>query len=134
MTKTSEVRIACEESEVRRCFKAYKELRPHLKSDDELVERWRVQTREGFTMIYIAEGEEAMAAAGYRFLNTTAWGHIMYVDDLVALTSRHKSGLGTALLKYLQDEARRRGWATWVAMPRPRPPMRQCWPSIPRMA
>jgi GNAT superfamily N-acetyltransferase len=108
-TNTNDVQVARDESEVRRCFKAYKELRPHLKSEDELVERWRTQTREGFTMVYIADGEEAVAAAGYRFLNTTAWGHIMYVDDLVALTSRQKTGLGTTLLKYLQAEARRRG-------------------------
>jgi hypothetical protein len=35
----ADVRTAREESEVRRCWKAYKELRPHLRSEDELVER-----------------------------------------------------------------------------------------------
>jgi GNAT superfamily N-acetyltransferase len=105
----ADVRIAREEGEVRRCWKAYKELRPHLRSEEELVERWRVQTREGFQIVYISDGEEVLAAAGYRFLNTLAWGHILYVDDLVALASHHKTGLGTILLKYLQQEARRLG-------------------------
>ena len=102
----AEVSIAHEEADVRKCWTAYKELRPHLRSDDELVERWRVQTREGFQIIYIQEGDIAVAAAGYRVINTLAWGRVLYVDDLVAVAARHKGGLGTALLKYIQDEAR----------------------------
>jgi GNAT superfamily N-acetyltransferase len=73
------------------------------------VERWRVQTREGFQIVYIPEGDTVPAAAGYRFLNTLAWGHILYIDDLVAIAARHKTGLGTTLLQYLQEEARRVG-------------------------
>lgn len=106
---SAEVRIAHEEIEVRRCWAAYKELRPHLKSENELVERWRVQTHEGFRIAYIAEGDIVPALAGYRFLNTLAWGHILYVDDLVAIAARHKTGLGSTLLQYLQDEAIRSG-------------------------
>jgi GNAT superfamily N-acetyltransferase len=105
----ADVRIAREESEIRRCWKAFKELRPHLRSEDELVERWRVQTREGFRIAYIAEGEAVLGAAGYRFLNTLAWGYIIYIDDLVAIAERHGTGLGTTLLKYIQEEARRAG-------------------------
>lgn len=59
-------------------------------------------------MIYVAEADLVVAAAGYRFLNTTAWGHIMYIDDLVALSSHYKKGLGSALLKYMQAEAVKR--------------------------
>jgi len=106
---TADVRIAREESEVRRCFPAYRELRPHLRSADELVERWRVQTGQGFQIVYIPDGDTIPALAGYRFLHTLAWGHILYIDDLVAVAARHKTGLGTALLKYLQEEARRLG-------------------------
>lgn len=103
----ADVRIARQESEVRCCWKAYQELRPHLRSEDELVERWRVQAREGFQMAYILEGDTVTAAAGFRFLNTMAWGHILYIDDLVAIASRHNTGLGSTLLRYLQEEARR---------------------------
>ncbi len=49
----ADVRIAREEAEVRRCWNAYKELRPQVASEDDLVERWRVQTREGFRIAYI---------------------------------------------------------------------------------
>jgi GNAT superfamily N-acetyltransferase len=109
MSETAGVRVAREEEEVRRCWPAFKELRPHLQSEEELVARWRVQTAEGYQIIYIAEGERVPAAAGYRFLNTLAWGKVLYLDDLVALQSSQGAGLGTALLKYLQDEARRLG-------------------------
>jgi GNAT superfamily N-acetyltransferase len=105
----ADVRIARDEGEVRLCWAAYKELRPHLTSPDELVARWRVQTREGFQIMYIPDGDTVPAAAGYRFLNTLAWGHILYIDDLVAVAARHKMGFGTALLRYLQEEARRLG-------------------------
>jgi GNAT superfamily N-acetyltransferase len=51
------------------------------------------------------------AVAGYRFLHTSAWGHILYIDDLVAIAERQGTGLGTVLLQYLQEEARRSGCA-----------------------
>lgn len=109
MSETPEIRVAREEEEVRRCWPAFKELRPHLQSADELVARWRVQAAEGYQILYVAAGNPVPAAAGYRFLNTLAWGKVLYLDDLVALRSAQGTGLGTALLLYLQDEARRLG-------------------------
>jgi GNAT superfamily N-acetyltransferase len=105
----ADVRIAREEAEVRRCWNAYKELRPQVGSQDDLVERWRVQTREGFRIAYIPNGDIVPAVAGYRFLNTLAWGHILYIDDLVAIPARQNTGLGSALLQYLQQEAHQMG-------------------------
>ncbi len=108
MSETPEIRIAREEDEVRRCWPAFHELRPHL-SEDEFLARWRVQAGEGYQIIYIPVGDRVPAAAGYRLLNTMAWGKILYLDDLVAMESSQKTGLGSALLRYLQDEARRLG-------------------------
>lgn len=105
-TTDREVRTARDEADVRRCFAPFKELRPHLRSPDELVERWRIQTREGYEIVYIAIEDEVVAAAGYRFLHTLAWGHVLYIDDLIALTAHHRSGLGSTLLRHLQEEAR----------------------------
>lgn len=105
----ADVRVARDEAEVRRCWKAYQELRPHLRSEDELVQRWRKQTGEGFQIVYIPEGDAVPAAAGYRFYNTLAWGHVLYIDDLVALASHHGKGFGSAILQYLQEKARRLG-------------------------
>jgi GNAT superfamily N-acetyltransferase len=104
------VRQARDEADVRRCFPPLKELRPHLRSADDLVERWRVQAREGYKIVYVAKQDEVVAAAGFRSLHTLAWGHILYIDDLVALTSHHRTGLGTLLLRHLQEEARLAGY------------------------
>lgn len=104
-----EIRVAQSEAEVRRCWPAFHELRPHLKSEEEFVERWRAQVREGYQIGYVEETDVVPAAAGYRFLHTMAWGHILYIDDLVALETFRGKGLGTLLLRHLQSEARRLG-------------------------
>src|SRR5262245_1026615 len=106
-TREREIRVAGSEAEVRRCWPAFRELRPHLRSDEELVARWRIQTGETYQIVYVADGDAVPAAAGYRLMNTLAWGKILYIDDLVALQSAHRTGLGTLLLQHLQEEARR---------------------------
>ncbi len=106
---TRDVRIAHEEDEVRRCWPAFQELRPHIRSEEEFLERWRAQTREGYQIAYIEEGGRVPAAAGYRLMTTMAWGRIVYLDDLVAMETSRGTGLGTALLQWLQDETRRLG-------------------------
>jgi GNAT superfamily N-acetyltransferase len=111
VNEARQVRVAASEAEVRRCWPAFHELRPHLRSDDELVARWRIQTGETYQIVYVADGDAVPAAAGYRLMNTLAWGKILYVDDLVALQSAHRTGLGTFLLQHLQEEARRLGCA-----------------------
>jgi GNAT superfamily N-acetyltransferase len=104
-----DIRIAREEDEVRRCWPAFQELRPHLRSEEEFIARWREQAGEGYQVAYIVEGDRVPAAAGYRLMSTMAWGRILYLDDLVAVEASHGSGLGTALLQFLQGEARRLG-------------------------
>ena len=111
VTEARDIHIARIEADVRQCWLAFRELRPHLQSEDEFVERWRKQTGEGYEAVYVKDGEKVVAAAGYRFLNTMAWGHILYIDDLVALRAFHRMGLGTLLLQYLQKEAKERGCA-----------------------
>jgi hypothetical protein len=94
---------------VRQCWRAFHELRPHLQSEDEFVKNWRKLVEEGYQIVYVKEGEKVVAAAGYRFLNTMAWGHILYIDDLVALQTSQRTGLGTLLLQPCR--ARREGKA-----------------------
>jgi GNAT superfamily N-acetyltransferase len=105
----SDVQIASDEAEVRRCHSAFRELRPHLTTEDEFVVRWRRQTPEGYKLAYIAMGDRVPAAAGYRVMHTMAWGHIIYIDDLIAAEASRGTGLGRTLLLYIQDEARKLG-------------------------
>lgn len=107
----NDIRVAATEAEVTRCWPAFHELRPHLRSADELVDRWRAQVGESYTIVYVADGDTVPAAAGYRLMHTLAWGKILYVDDLVAVAAAHRTGLGTLLLQHIQGEARRLGCA-----------------------
>jgi len=108
-TTPHDIRTATIEADIRRCWPAFHELRPHLQSEDEFVARWSRQVEEGYRVIYVADEDKVVAAAGYRFLHTMAWGHILYIDDLVALQASQGTGLGTLLLRHLQNEARHRG-------------------------
>src|SRR5260221_11704522 len=73
-----------EESEL--AYATMRELRPHLASVAEFVERVNaVQRPESYRLAgAFVEGQaEPVAVAGFRTLHTLAWGHVLYVDDLV---------------------------------------------------
>jgi len=97
------------EQEVRRCWPVFKELRPHIAGPDEFVARWMRQRSEGYRIAYIEEAGDVVAAAGFRVMNTMAWGKILYLDDLVAASAAHGQGFGTRLLVWLQQCARALG-------------------------
>jgi GNAT superfamily N-acetyltransferase len=69
----------------------------------------RVQRREGYRLVGAFEGERCLAVAGFRELNTLAWGHVVYVDDLSTHPDGRRRGLGRALLEWCAEEARRLG-------------------------
>lgn len=101
-----EVREANKEEDVRRCWLVFQELRPHL-TEEEFVKRWKTQREEGYDIAYVEFDNEVVAAAGFRVMNTMAWGRILYLDDLIALGSQHGQGWGTTILIWLQEKARR---------------------------
>ena len=103
------IHTADNERAVRACWAAFQELRPHLGSEDVLVDRWRRQVGEGYEIAYASEGAGVVAVDGYGFLHTLAWGPVLYIDDLVARRETHGTGLGALLLDHLQSEARDRG-------------------------
>ncbi|HXY07301.1 MAG TPA: GNAT family N-acetyltransferase [Terriglobales bacterium] len=111
MNNQPKINLAKDEREVRQCWPVFRELRPHIESEDEFVQRWQRQSGEGYQIAYVRGEDRVVAAAGYRFLTTMAWGHILYIDDLVATELSQGKGLGTLLLRFLQKAARDRGCA-----------------------
>lgn len=103
-----EVREVTTEKDVRRCWHVFKALRPHL-TEDEFVRRWHVQRKEAYELVFIESDGAVLAAAGYRVMNTMAWGKIVYLDDLIASTEHQGRGLGSALLLWLQQQAKAKG-------------------------
>lgn len=104
-----EVRVADTVEDVRRCWPVFRQLRENIPTEEEFLRRWRVQADEGYRVVYVEQDGEVRAVGGYRYLNNMAWGRILYLDDLAALTERQGSGLGSAILEHVQEQARVHG-------------------------
>jgi GNAT superfamily N-acetyltransferase len=106
---TWQVRDAHGEDDVRRCWPVFRELRPDISSEESFIERWKRQRDEGYRVAFIEEDGDVRAVAGFRIVNTMAWGRCIYLDDLAVHVQRHGVGIGTAILNFVQEEARRTG-------------------------
>lgn len=97
------------EIEIRRCYRVFSHLRPHLE-EAEFVRRVQIQgDKEGYTIACIELGEEIVAAAGYRVLNFLAWGKVLYLDDLITDPGKKKNGFGSALLDWVAQQGKELG-------------------------
>jgi GNAT superfamily N-acetyltransferase len=91
-------------------YTAMRELRPHIASADEFVTRVNdVQRPAGYRLVAsFDDGETAAAAvAGFHIRDGLAWGHYLYVDDLVTRESARRSRHATGLLDWILAEADR---------------------------
>jgi GNAT superfamily N-acetyltransferase len=93
-------------------YAAMHELRPHIHSEAEFVARVNdVQRPGGYRLVASFDpGErDAAAVAGFRIADMLAWGHYLYVDDLVTREGARRAGHARALLDWLRTEAERNG-------------------------
>lgn len=103
------IRTAASEAEIRACYPAMHELRPHLAEDDFVAQVQRQMQRHGYVLVYIALKEQVVAAAGFRVAEFLAWGKTFYLDDLVTLSAARQQGYGGKLLDWLLAKARELG-------------------------
>lgn len=92
--------------QIRRCFPVMRELRTHIKSDEEFVDRVLRQQKQGYQLAYLEAAGSVRAVAGYRFLESLFSGKNLYVDDLVTQEAGRSGGFGGELLEWLIKEAR----------------------------
>ncbi|MFD9697493.1 GNAT family N-acetyltransferase [Lentzea sp. NPDC059081] len=93
-------------------FDALRELRPHLTSVEEFVELVRAQRREGYRIVASFDSAGRVAAvAGFRHITNLYAGPHLYVDDLSTLPPARGQGHASALLRWVDEEARRLGCA-----------------------
>jgi GNAT superfamily N-acetyltransferase len=85
---------------LRRVEAVHRQLRPHLPSA--YAERMRAILRAGAEMLILLEDGACQALAVFRFLENTASGRTLYVDDLVTDAARRSSGHGKRLLNELE--------------------------------
>jgi GNAT superfamily N-acetyltransferase len=98
--------LAESEEQICRCFPVVAELRPHV-LEREFVERVRRQQREsGYQLVFVEESGAVRAVAGFRIAEFLAWGRILYVDDLVTVSTERSRGNGQALFDWLVARAK----------------------------
>lgn len=105
---TKPVRVATTDAEILACYPVMRELRPHVQASD-FVRRIRLQQQEGYRLVFVTDEERPVCVAGFRIGNNLAWGHFMYVDDLVTLAECRSQGHGATLLGWLHEHARDQG-------------------------
>jgi GNAT superfamily N-acetyltransferase len=104
----TEIHTARSDAEILACFAVIHELRPHLE-ESSFVARVRRQQAQGYTLVFIREGDAVVAAAGYRFAEFLAWGRVLYVDDLISAAEKRGRGYGGALMDWLAQRAQAEG-------------------------
>lgn len=90
-------------------FDLMRVLRPHLSDPDAYVAQLSRQTRQGYRLLAISNGQGMVGLAGYRELENLIYGRFIYVDDLVISPQLQGSGVGATLLNAVREEAVRRG-------------------------
>jgi GNAT superfamily N-acetyltransferase len=105
-----EIREALVDADIRRVYPVMRELRPHINSEDEFLERVRrQQSQSRWRLIYVEDNGAPVAAAGFRILEWLAWGKALYVDDLICLESHRGKGFAEALMCWMEDQATKEG-------------------------
>jgi ribosomal protein S18 acetylase RimI-like enzyme len=107
MTGATELVVheAGSEADVRRLFSLMVQLRPHLSSADEFVERWKRQAAAGYRLIALFDDGQPQALAGYRVQENLVHGRFLYVDDLVTDAGARGRGYGERLMACLRKQA-----------------------------
>jgi GNAT superfamily N-acetyltransferase len=99
-------------AETRLAHHAMRELRPAYEDKEWFVTHVDdVLRREGYRLVgvFVPDRERAVAVAGFRVGNSLAWGHYIYVDDLVTASDARRRGHAGALLDWLAQEGLRLG-------------------------
>lgn len=96
------------ESRIARCYPVMSQLRPHI-PEAEFVPQVQRQQQNGYRLAYLEADSRVRAVAGYRLLESLAWGPFCYVDDLVTAERDRSQGYGQTLFDWLIERSREAG-------------------------
>ena len=85
----------------------HRQLRPHL--DTDYASRMARILAGGAGMILAASGDRVLGVAVFRVFENTHAGKRFYVDDLVTDADARGTGVGAAMLRWLETQARAQG-------------------------
>ena len=104
------IKEADTDADIARVYPVMRELRPHIASEREFLARVRRQQAQSrWRLIYAEDNGTPVAAAGFRVSEWLAWGKALYVDDLICLESHRGKGFAEALMRWMEDLARKEG-------------------------
>jgi len=106
-----EIKIAHSDSDILKCFKVIKELRPHL-AEESFLSLIKKMMTEGYELAFIEENNRAVAAVGFRYLQLLYNGTQYYIDDLTTLPESRGRGYAGRLLDFVETLAREKGFNT----------------------
>ncbi|MDE1993010.1 MAG: GNAT family N-acetyltransferase [Rhizobiaceae bacterium] len=94
------------DSDMERSFAVMRELRPHIASAEQFVERVRRQQAGGYFLLAAWTQGEVVGLAGYRHLENLIYGAFTYVDDLVVRPTSQRGNIGGRLLDEVRQKAK----------------------------
>lgn len=103
-----DIRLANTDDEIASTFHVMQQLRTHLVEQD-YVSLIRKQQGGGYQLAFLQDDGKVRAAAGFRINDCLAWGHYVYVDDLISDAQARSSGYGAALLDWVAEYGKARG-------------------------
>ncbi|MBM5584958.1 GNAT family N-acetyltransferase [Burkholderia pseudomallei] len=92
MTTSIILRHAESDADVKACFDVMRQLRPQLRSPDDMLSRVVSQRSQGYCLLAVWDEGKPVALAGYRRVDNMVHGRFVYVDDLItdkAARGRH---------------------------------------------
>ncbi len=106
-----QINFAETDEEMRRCFPVIVQLRPHL-TLDAFVEQVKRQSQQAdYRLVYVEEGGEVEAVAGFRIAEMLSRGRFLYIDDFVTDARERSKGYGSLLfdrlVAYAKSQQRR---------------------------
>ncbi|MGZ5036098.1 MAG: GNAT family N-acetyltransferase [Usitatibacter sp.] len=90
--------------------RVHRQLRPHLA---DYAGRMREVLAAGAQMAVAVEGDEVRGVTVFRILEKTHSGRDLYCDDLVTDEAKRSTGVGHALMQYMERVCRERGCDTF---------------------
>lgn len=102
-----EIKEAISEEEIIACYPVIIELRPHLRNENELVTKVKLQNESGYRLMYIKDEETNKVAsiAGIRITHYLYTGKTLYIDDLCTLPSARGTYTNFAMqIKFLNKK------------------------------
>ena len=93
MAALTRIRLIDSVKDLRAAFPVMSELRTSL-AEDEFVERAQQQFEQGYRLLSAERDGCFVGLAGFRIGDNLAWGHFLYVDDLVTLPGQRSLGIG----------------------------------------